>query len=196
MLDLFVDALQTAGFWQLGRVVVVPPGVPGQGGRPGEGGHLWGAGHAGVGPRGRGAPAAVRVAQDFALACARPQTCKVGKQPRGQGQGQGQRACSSRLCASFALRLSHCALVRVLSACAAPLTVCRRRLLLVHVRADVGVAVVKVAVALAAVLAADVRVPGRDGGERVALPDGDGTHCLLAVARQRAVTLLGTKRKR
>lgn len=72
----------------------------------------------------------------------------------------------------------------------APLTVCRRRLLLVHVPADVRVAVVKVAVALAAVLAADVGVPGRDGGKGVALPDGDGPDRLLAVARQRGVALL------
>lgn len=74
VLNFFVHTLQPAGFRQLSRIVVFPPGVPGKGRRPGEGGHLGSAGHAGVGPGGRGAPASVRVSQHFALTRARPET--------------------------------------------------------------------------------------------------------------------------
>ena len=58
-----------------------------------------------------------------------------------------------------------------------------------HVAADVRVAVVEVAVPLAAVLAADLRVAGGDGGEGVALPYGNGPQRLLPVARERRVAL-------
>ena len=65
------------------------------------------------------------------------------------------------------------------------------------VTADVTVAVVEVAVALPAVLAAEHGVPGRYGGVRVALPDSDGSHRLLAipVARQSGISL-GERRHR
>lgn len=75
VLNFFVHTLQPAGFRQLSRIVVFPPRVPGKRRRPGEGGHLGRAGHAGVGPGGRGAPASVRVSQHFALTRARPETC-------------------------------------------------------------------------------------------------------------------------
>lgn len=49
------------------------------------------------------------------------------------------------------------------------------------VSAHIAVAVVEVAVPLAAVFAAEGGIPGRDGGVRVALPDGDRPHRLLPV---------------
>lgn len=59
------------------------------------------------------------------------------------------------------------------------------------VSAHVTVAVIEVAVPFAAVFAAKDRVPSRDGGVRVALPDGDGPHRFfaIAVAGQRGVSL-------
>ena len=71
------------------------------------------------------------------------------------------------------------------------LTVGGQAVLLVGVSADVRVAVVEVAVPLAAVLAADLRVAGGDGGEGVSLPDGDGPQGLLPVPGERGVPLGG-----
>lgn len=75
---LLVHALQPHCFGDVGLVVVVPAvGVPGQGGRLGEaaeGGEGRRRGGSSVGSDSRGAPAAVRVTQDFTLTGARPQT--------------------------------------------------------------------------------------------------------------------------
>lgn len=76
--DLLVDALQPHRFGDVGLVVVVPAvGVPGQRGRLGqaaEGGEGRGRRGGRVGSGGRGAPASVRVTQDFTLAGACPQS--------------------------------------------------------------------------------------------------------------------------
>lgn len=76
---LLIHALQSHGFGDVGLVVVLPAvGVPGQRGCFGQGAEgRHGSGRRGggcVGSGGRGAPASVRVTQDFAFAGAGPQS--------------------------------------------------------------------------------------------------------------------------
>lgn len=73
----------------------------------------------------------------------------------------------------------------------------RTILLRASVSTHVAVAVVKVAVPLPAVFAAEGWVPGGDGGVGVPLPDGDGPHSLLSVpvSGQSGVTLQEEREK-
>lgn len=72
---------------------------------------------------------------------------------------------------------------------------CNHGAILLHagVPTDVTVAVVEVTVPLAAVFATESWIPGRDGGVRVALPDGDRPHRLfdVPIAWQSGVSLEG-----